>query len=45
MNSLMAAADAALYQAKSRGKSLCVIAGQRSVLDARVSGGRSLRLQ
>jgi len=45
MNSLMTAADAALYQAKSRGKSLCVIAGQRSVLDARASGGRSLRLQ
>jgi hypothetical protein len=35
MNSLMSAADAARYKAKSRGKSLCVIAGQRSGVDAR----------
>ena len=40
----MATADAALYQAKSRGKSLCVIASQRPVLDGMVSGG-ALRLQ
>lgn len=44
MNSLMAAADAALYQAKSRGKSLCVIAGQRPVIDGMASSG-ALRLQ
>lgn len=45
MTSLMAAADAALYQAKSRGKSLCVIASQRAVLDGRAAGGGPLRLQ
>lgn len=44
MNSLMTAADAALYQAKSRGKSLCVIASQRPVIGGASSGG-TLRLQ
>ncbi|MCU4181406.1 sensor domain-containing diguanylate cyclase [Bosea sp. BH3] len=45
MTSLMAAADGALYQAKSRGKSLCVIASQRAVIDGRAAGGGPLRLQ
>ncbi|QEL24381.1 GGDEF domain-containing protein [Bosea sp. F3-2] len=44
MTSLMTAADAALYQAKSRGKSLCIIASQRPVVEGASSGG-SLRLQ
>lgn len=44
MNSLMTAADAALYQAKSRGKSLCIIASQRPVVGGASSGG-TLRLQ
>jgi len=44
MNSLMTAADAALYQAKSRGKSLCIIASLRPVVDGASSGG-TLRLQ
>ena len=43
MNSLMTAADAALYQAKSRGKSLCIIAAQRPAIDGGPSGG-ALRL-
>jgi len=45
MTGLMAAADAALYQAKSRGKSLCVIASQRPAFDGRSAGGGPLRLQ
>jgi len=44
MNSLMSAADAALYQAKSRGKSLCVIASQRPMIES-ASPGAALRLQ
>ncbi len=44
MTSLMSAADAALYQAKSRGKSLCVIAAHRAVRDERPVGGGPLRL-
>lgn len=39
MPSLMAAADAALYEAKSRGKSLCVIASQQAALEARPAVG------
>ena len=39
MNSLMTAADAALYQAKSRGKSLCIIASQRAAIDGASSSG------
>ena len=42
MNAVMAAADAALYQAKSRGKSLCVIAAQRAVIDGQASTGPRL---
>ncbi|MBD3845483.1 GGDEF domain-containing protein [Bosea sp. SSUT16] len=42
MNALMVAADAALYQAKSRGKSLCVIASQRAVIDGQGAGNRPL---
>ncbi|WP_353182204.1 GGDEF domain-containing protein [Bosea sp. (in: a-proteobacteria)] len=42
MSTVMAAADAALYQAKSRGKALCVIAGQRAVIDGQGAGGARL---
>jgi len=44
MTSLMTAADAALYQAKSRGKSLCVIASQQLALEGRPVGGEPPRL-
>jgi len=44
MTSLMTAADAALYQAKSRGKSLCVIASQQIALEGRPAGGEPPRL-
>ena len=41
---LMNAADAALYQAKSRGKALCVIAGQAALLDGEGAGPALHRL-
>ena len=42
MSAVMAAADAALYQAKSRGKALCVIAAQRAAIDGQAPAGTRL---
>lgn len=42
MSAVMAAADAALYQAKSRGKARCVIAGGAPAIDGQGSAGPRL---